>query len=266
MKIIVCIKQVPGSTDVEVDPVTGVIKRDGLDAKINPYDLYALECAVSLKERFGGEVAAVTMGPPQSEEILREAMMMGVDSVIMVSDRKFAGSDVLATAYTLSQGIKKLYPYDLIICGKQTTDGDTAQVGSELAEFLNIPNLSNVNKILDYSAGDLKVEAEYEEYIETALIKTPCLISVSTDIGQPRLPSFRLKLKTKNNPVQVYSLSDFEDKNEKKYGLSGSPTNVVKIFPPNVEKKCEVWNECEEVSACKMFEKLVEHKFIITDV
>ncbi len=262
MKIIVCIKQVPGTSDVEVDPETGVIKRDGLDSKINPYDLYAIECAIVLKERFGGEITVITMGPPQAKEIIRESMMMGVDYGIMISDRKFAGSDVLATAYTLSQGIKKLSPYDLIICGKQTTDGDTAQVGSELAEFLNIPNLCNVNKILDFSDENLKVEVEYEEYIETAQIKVPCLISISTDIGQPRLPSFRLKLKTKNSPINIYSLSDLEDKNEKMYGLSGSPTNVVKIFPPEVNLKHEVWQGNNSELADRLFYKLEELKFI----
>ncbi len=262
MRIIVCIKQVPVTSDVEIDPETGVIKRHGLDSKINPYDLYAIECAVSLKERFGGEIIAVTMGPPQAEEIIREAMMMGVDYGVMISDRKFAGSDVLATAHTLSQGIRKLYPYDLIICGKQTTDGDTGQVGSELAEFLGITNLCNVNKILDFSDDNIKIEVEYEEYIETAHIKTPCLISVSTDIGQPRLPSFRLKLKTKNTPINIYSLSDLEEKNEKMYGLSGSPTNVLKIFPPEVNLKHEVWQGRNSELANKLFYKLEELKFI----
>ena len=147
MNILVCIKQVPGSTNVEVDPVTGVLKRDGIQSKMNPYDLYALEAALSLSESYGGKVDVITMGPPQAKEIIIEAIAMGAEGGAILSDRKFAGADVLATAYTISQGIKKMGEYDLIICGKQTTDGDTAQVGAEVAEFLNLPNVSNVLSI-----------------------------------------------------------------------------------------------------------------------
>ena len=147
MKIAVCIKQVPGTTQVEVDPVTGTLKRDGVESKLNPYDLYALETALRLKEQLGAEITALTMGPPQAEEILREAYMMGVDDAVLVSDRKFAGADVLATSYAISQALRAAGPFDLIICGRQTSDGDTAQVGAELAEFLGIPHVANVIRI-----------------------------------------------------------------------------------------------------------------------
>lgn len=133
MEIIVCIKQVPGTSKVEVDPVTGVLKRDGVDSKMNPYDLYALETAFQIKEQKGGTIKVISMGPPQATEIIKEAYMMGADEGALITDRKFAGADVLATSYTISQGIKKLGSFDLILCGKQTTDGDTAQVGPELA-------------------------------------------------------------------------------------------------------------------------------------
>ena len=131
MRTAVCIKQVPGTTAVEVDPVTGTLKRDGVESKLNPYDLYALETALCLKEQLGGEITAFTMGPPQAADILREAYMMGVDHAVLISDRKFGGADVLATSYTISQAIRARGPFDLIICGRQTTDGDTAQVGAE---------------------------------------------------------------------------------------------------------------------------------------
>ena len=144
MKILVCVKQVPGSNNVEVDPVTGVLKRSGIPSKINPYDLYGIETALSLTERFGGSVESITMGPPQAKTVIQETVCMGVRSGTVLTDRKFAGADVLATAYTLSQGIRKCGQFDLIICGKQTTDGDTAQVGAEVAEYLEIPNISNV--------------------------------------------------------------------------------------------------------------------------
>ena len=144
MNILVCIKQVPGSTQVQVDPVTGVLKRDGVAGKMNPYDLYGLETALSLCERYGGEVETITMGPPQAKAIIVESICMGAKRGTVLSDRKFAGADVLATAYTLSQGIRRAGSFDLIVCGKQTTDGDTAQVGAEVAEYLGIPNVSNV--------------------------------------------------------------------------------------------------------------------------
>ena len=147
MNITVCIKQVPGSNKVEVDPVTGVLKRDGADSKMNPYDLYALETALQLKETYGGKVTVITMGPPSAEEVIKEAFSMGADEGYLMTDRKFAGADVLATAYTLSQGIRIAGDFDVIICGKQTTDGDTAQVGPEMSEYLDIPCIANVIEI-----------------------------------------------------------------------------------------------------------------------
>ena len=149
MKILVCVKQVPGSSNVEVDPVTGVLKRSGIASKCNPYDLYAIEAALTVAERFGGTVEALTMGPPQAKAVIQETVCMGAQKGTVLTDRKFAGADVLATAYTLSQGVRKCGEFDLIICGKQTTDGDTAQVGAEVAEYLDIPNVSNVLSIQD---------------------------------------------------------------------------------------------------------------------
>ena len=143
MKCIVCVKQVPDTANVEVDPVTGVLKRDGTQSKLNPYDLYAMESALGLKEQLGGTVDVITMGPGQAREALKECMCMGADRAGLISDRKFAGADVVATSYTLSQGIRRMGEYDLILCGKQTTDGDTAQVGPEVAQWLGIPHASN---------------------------------------------------------------------------------------------------------------------------
>ena len=147
MDILVCIKQVPASNKVEVDPVTGVLLRNGADSKMNPYDLYALETALKIREEVGGTISVISMGPPQAMTVIREAFAMGVDRGALLSDRRFGGADVLATSYTIAQGIKKMGDFDLILCGKQTTDGDTAQVGSEVSEWLNIPSVSNVKKI-----------------------------------------------------------------------------------------------------------------------
>ena len=146
MKILVCIKQVPGTSNVEVDEKTGVLKRDGVESKMNPFDLYAIEQALCLREEYGGKVDVITMGPPQAKSVLLEAVYMGADNGGLISDRKFAGADVVATSYTLSQGIRKMGEYDLILCGKQTTDGDTAQVGPETAEFLGMDHMANVQR------------------------------------------------------------------------------------------------------------------------
>lgn len=262
MEIIVCIKQVPETTKVQVDPKTGVLIRDGIDTKMNPYDLFALETALRLKEEHGGRVKTITMGPPQAEEIIKESFMMGADEGMIISDRKFAGADVLATAYTLSQGIRKFGDFDLIITGKQTTDGDTAQVGPEIAEYLSIPHIANVLRIIKVGAKDITVEMDMPETIEIAKVKFPCLISVEKDIFEPRLPSYKRKKATIDKKIKMICLNDMEDKNEKRYGLTGSPTQVERIFPPDENLDKEIWEGSGEELAEKITEKLKELKFI----
>lgn len=238
MKILVCIKQVPGSSNVEVDPVTGVLKRDGVASKMNPYDLYGIELALSLTEKFGGTVETITMGPPQAKSVVVESICMGAEKGTVLSDRKFAGADVLATAYTISQGIKKAGEFDIIICGKQTTDGDTAQVGAEVAEYLDIPNVSNVLSINDVKDGKVYLTASLDEKVIDMSVKMPCLISAEGDINSPRLPSYKVKQTVTDDMVKFISFNDFEDQNADHYGLSGSATQVERIFPPekNTEK------------------------------
>ena len=232
MKILVCVKQVPGSSNVEVDPVTGVLKRSGIPSKINPYDLYAIETALSLTERFGGTVETLTMGPPQAGAVIRETVCMGVKSGTVLTDRKFAGADVLATAYTLSQGVRKCGEFDLILCGKQTTDGDTAQVGAEVAEYLEIPNVSNVLSVDDCQDGKLLLTTSLDDQIVTLTAPLPCLISVDGDINTPRLPSYKIRKTLTEESVKFLTFADFGDQNPDHYGLSGSATQVERIFPP----------------------------------
>lgn len=262
MNILVCIKQVPGTTKVEVDEKTGVLKRDGVDSKMNPYDLYAIETALRIKEQVGGNISAITMGPPQAAEILKEAYMMGVDEGALVSDRKFAGADVLATSYTLSQAAKKLGNFDLILCGKQTTDGDTAQVGPEMAEYLGIPHIANVIKIVELKEESVTVEMDMPNTIELAEIKYPCLLSVDKNIFQPRLPSYKRKVATKSREIKVISFKDFEDQNEKMYGLNGSPTQVERIFPPASNSHREMWKGNTEELVDRLSKKFKELKFV----
>ena len=237
MNILVCVKQVPGSSNVEVDPVTGVLKRSGIQRKINPYDLYAIETALSLAETYGGTVNSITMGPPQAKAVIEETVCMGVKGGTVLTDRKFAGADVLATAYTLSQGISKCGGFDLILCGKQTTDGDTAQVGAEVAEYLGIPNISNVLSIDDVRDEKVFLTANLDDKIIRCSIALPCLISMDGDINTPRLPSYRIKKALKENTVNFLTFTDFQDQDPAHYGLTGSATQVERIFPP--EKNSE---------------------------
>ncbi|WP_333651478.1 electron transfer flavoprotein subunit beta/FixA family protein [Lacrimispora sp.] len=261
MNILVCIKQVPDSNKVEVDPITGVLKRNGVESKMNPYDLYALETALRIREKTGGSITVITMGPGQAAGIIREAFAMGADTGVLISDRKFGGADVLATSYTLSQGIKQSGEFDLILCGKQTTDGDTAQVGPEVAEWLGIPSLSNVSRIVEQKDSSLVVEMDMTDDIEVAEIQYPCLLAVDKDIFIPRLPSYVKKQETKDREIKVITLAELEDKEEKNYGLNGSPTQVQKIFPPQVNNHREVWNGDSKELADQLFHKLKELKF-----
>lgn len=262
MKILVCIKQVPGTNKVEVDPVTGVLKRNGVESKMNPYDLYAIETALRIKEKMGGSITAVTMGPPQSAAVIREAFSMGVDYGALISDRKFGGADVLATSYTISQGIKLLGEFDLILCGKQTTDGDTAQVGPEISEYLNIPCVSNVSTIVEVQKDSMTVEMDMTTDVEVVKIKFSCLLSVDKDIFMPRLPSYIKKQATKEREIKVITLNDLEDKDEKHYGLNGSPTQVERIFPPDTNTHQEIWSGTSMELANQLYKKLRELKFV----
>lgn len=262
MKIYTCIKQVPGTTKVDVDEETGVLKRDGIESKMNPYDLYALETALKIKEEKGATLTVVSMGPPQASDIIREAYMMGADDGILLSDRKFAGADVLSTAYTLSQGILAKGLPDLIICGKQTTDGDTAQVGPEMAEFLAIPHVANVIRIREIGETSLVVDMDMPNSVETVAVAFPCLITVEKGIHQPRLPSFRLKVETRDRDITCLAMKDFTDRNAARYGLKGSPTRVVRIFPPETDREQEVWQGTGPELAGKIHDKLIREKFI----
>ena len=256
MKIRVCVKQVPGSNNVEVDPVTGVLKRSGIPSKCNPYDLYAIETALSLAERFGGSVESLTMGPPQAKAVIEETVCMGASRGTVLTDRKFAGADVLATAYTLSQGIRKRGDFDLIICGKQTTDGDTAQVGAEMAEYLGLPNVSNVLSIDDFADGKLFVTASLDEKIVSMSVALPCLISVDGDINTPRLPSYKIRKTLTDDAVTFLTFADFPDQNPDHYGLTGSATQVERIFPPEKVSSKQTFEGDSETQAQQLFELL----------
>ncbi len=263
MKIITCIKQVPASSDVEVDPETGVLIRDGNNVKMNPYDLYALEAAYHMKEqRKDVSVHSITMGPPSASDVLVEALQMGSDEASLVSDRRFAGADVLATAYTLSQMIRHIGGYDVIVCGKQTTDGDTAQVGPEIAEFLGIPHVPYVKEFMEVKDGSIILRSAYDSCDEIVEVSFPVLITVDKGAFVPRLPSYRRRLSFKDYKIPVVSLKDFNDKNPDNYGLNGSPTQVEEIFPPSSTSETVRISTTPEESGKKLVDILKESRFL----
>ena len=233
MNIVVCIKQVPDTAEVRINPETNTLVREGVPSIINPYDLHALEAALQLRESAGGKVVAITMGPPQAEEALREAVAMGVDEVRLISDRAFAGADTWATSYALYKAIEKI-GFDIILCGKQAIDGDTAQVGPEVAEFLNIPHISYVRKIDGVSGGGIKVQRLMDEGYDIVESPLPVLLTVVKEINTPRLPSLKGKMAAKKTVITKMDLAAIGAE-EENVGLKGSPTQVRNIFAPQAK-------------------------------
>ncbi|MFC1667211.1 electron transfer flavoprotein subunit beta/FixA family protein [Candidatus Omnitrophota bacterium] len=253
MNIIVCIKQVPDTTDIRIDPETNTLIRSGVACIINPFDMYAIEEGIRLREKFGGRVIVLTMGPPQAEDALREAISLGADEAILVSDRAFAGSDTWATSYTMSRSIHKIGDYALIICGKQAIDGDTAQVGPGISAHLDIPQITYVKKIEEVrvektGTGSMRAERMTEEGYEIIETPLPCLITVVKEINEPRIPSLKGKMRAKKAEIRKWEVKDL-DLDPSLIGLNGSPTKVVKIFTPPPRKGGQVLQgDAKEVS------------------
>lgn len=236
MKIVVCLKQVPDSANIRLDPVTHTLKREGVAAVVNPFDMHALEAALRLRERAGeGTVIALTMGPPQAEEMLREALRRGADDGILLSDRAFAGSDTYATSYVLAQAIRKISGVDVVVFGKQASDGDTAQVGPGVATHLDIPQITVVRELVEVGTDALVAERMLEDGSETIRAPYPCALTVVREVGDPRLPSLRRMMSAKHAQLTVWSAADIGADPER-CGLKGSPTKVVRVFSPPVRE------------------------------
>jgi len=232
MQVLVCIKQVPDTTRVEIDEKTGSLMRGGVDSKINLYDLHALEAALTLKERHQADITVLTMGPPQAETAIREALALGADAGCLLSDRAFAGADVLATSYALSQAVQALGDFDLILCGKQTSDGDTAQVGPALAEHLNIPHAAWVTEISSLDGAAITAVQDMGDSLQQVRLPLPCLLTLEKGTATLRLPSFRRKRQMEAVSITHLILDDLPDQDPMHYGADGSPTRVERIFPP----------------------------------
>jgi electron transfer flavoprotein beta subunit len=231
MKIVVCIKQVPASNDAKIDPQTKRIIRDAIKSIMNPFDNYALEEGVRLREQFGGEVIALTMGPPNAEAILREAIALGVDAGVLLSDRAFGGSDTWATSYALAKAIEKIGDVDLIICGKQAIDGDTAQVGPGIAAHLDWQQATYLTEIKRKDGEMLLVKRLHENGFDICEVTLPAVVTVVKGINTPRVPTLRGRLASLKAEIPLWKPEDI-DANIEQLGLNGSPTRVVKTEPP----------------------------------
>ncbi len=262
MEILVAIKQVPDTDKVKMDPVTGTMVREGVDTIVNPLDLYAIELAIRLKEKHGGRVTAFTMGPPAADKALKEAMAMGCDAGVLVTDRAFSGSDTWATSYALSRAVAKMGPYDLILAGERATDGDTGQVGPCMAAWLDIPVLTYVGSIesSDESgtvAPNIIARRLVEEGYQRVRVDLPCLLTVVKEVANPRLPTLRGKKFARQAKITVYTAADL-DAEPAYLGLKGSPTKVSKIFYPKVTRGGETVKAADEAGVDLAVERLVD--------
>lgn len=264
MNIIVCIKQVPDTEhlqEVTINPETNTLEREKIPAVVNPFDVNAVEEAIRIKEKQGGKVTVMTMGPPQAEEALRTALAMGADEAILLTDRAFAGSDTWATAKTLAKAIEKIGEFDLILFGKQAIDGDTAQVGPEVAEALFLPQITYVNK-LEIEGKKVKGRRTVEDAYEEVEADIPCVITVTKDINEPRFASIKGLLKAKKAEIISWGKNKLELK-DREIGLNGSATQVIKIFTPPRKGKGEmIEGASAEEKASKLVEKLKADKII----
>jgi len=236
MRIIVPIKQVPETSNVKMDPETGTMIRSGLEVIINPLDLYALEVALRMKDAYKASVSVITMGPPKAEEALQEALALGCDDAILLSNKAFSGADTWATSYTLTQTVKKMGDFDFILCGERATDGETGQVGPGIAAFLNLALVTFVRRIYDIDSCFARVERMVEGGVEILRTKLPAVMTVVKDAGIPRLPTLRGMKRAKITQIPVWGPEDIEA-NPDWIGLKGSPTRVVKIHSPQVSRK-----------------------------
>lgn len=261
VKIVVCVKQVPDTTEVRINPETNTLIREGVASILNPFDLYAVEEAIRIKEKLGGTVTVLSMGPPQVAESLRETIGMGVDEAVLLSDRAFAGSDTLATSYALSKGIEKIGAVNLILCGKQAIDGDTAQVGPEIAEKLGIPHITYVKKINEISETEMTAERMNEDGYERVKMPLPALITVVKEINEPRMPSLKGMMRAKKAVIPTWSAADIGAE-PGKCGLNGSPTWVKRIFIPEIKCQGEIFTGTPEEQVKSLVDAIVSRKIV----
>lgn len=256
MNTIVCMKQVPSSNQVRMHPVTKTIVRDGKASVINPFDSSALEQAVQLKEQLGGTITALSMGILETQILLKDGLSRGADCAVLLSDRAFAGADTLATSYTLSLGVKEIGAFDLILCGKMAVDGDTAQIGPELAQTLGIPYVTDVVDVVEATDTAITVRRAIDGGHQVVQVQYPALLTVVKEIQQPRLPSIASIRHSLTQPVAVYTAQDV-GADDTRIGLAGSPTQVVDTFIPQSKTQCiPLWGTVDNL--CQQLKSLVQ--------
>ena len=239
MNIVVLLKQVPDTTEIKINYETGTLIRDGVKSIMNPDDKAGLEEAIKLKEKHGAHVIALTMGPPQADSMLREALAMGADQAVLVSDARFAGADTWATSETLAGALKKIN-FDLIIAGRQAIDGDTAQVGPQTAEKLGIPHVTYVEKITSLTDKHIKLHRQFEEGYQEITVDLPCLITTLTEMNTPRYMSVPGIVDAYEQDITIWNCDDL-NVNMANIGLKGSPTKVKKTFTKEAESKADIF-------------------------
>lgn len=259
MNIVVCLKQVPDTTAVKIDPKTGTLIRDGVPSIINPEDKNALEAALTIKDNNGGKVTVISMGPPQAQNALREALCMGADEAILITDRAFAGADTLATSKALAGALRKL-EYDIVFAGRQAIDGDTAQVGPEVAEHLNIPQVTYVQDVKVEEDG-LLINRALEDGYELIKVQAPVLLTAIKELNEPRYMNVRYIFDTANKEIQIWSADDIEV-NKEDLGLKGSPTKVKKTMTKETKGAGELVNEAPQEAVKYVLGKLKEKHYI----
>jgi electron transfer flavoprotein beta subunit len=259
MNIVVCLKQVPDTTEVKIDPKTGTLIRDGVPSIINPDDKNALEEALVIKDNSGAKVTVISMGPPQAEKALREALAMGADEAILITDRAFAGADTLATSHALAGALRKL-EYDIVFAGRQAIDGDTAQVGPEIAEHLGIPQITYVEKV-DIDGDKLKVKKAWEDGYEIVSVKAPVLLTAIKELNEPRYMHMANIFEAYNKEVKIWSADDIEV-DKVLLGLAGSPTKVKKSMTKETKGQGELINKPVKEAVEYAVSKLKENHFI----
>ncbi len=235
MHIIVPIKQVPETSNVKMDPKTGLMLRNSVEGVLNPLDLFAVEAALRLRESLKGTVSVISMGPKKADTVLRDALALGCDHAILLSDKRFSGSDTWATSYTLSLAIKRLAPFDLIICGERSIDGETGQVGPGIAAFLDLPVATYVSRVIKINKKHIHVERIVEEGRERIWSPLPMVLMVIREVGTPRLSTLRSKLQASKANIPIWGPDEIGAR-EEWLGLNGSPTRVVKVFSPKLAR------------------------------
>ena len=258
MKYVICLKQVPDTKEIQQDEETGSLIRDSAGSIPNLDDHRALEACLQAREKTKGNIKAITMGPKQARASLRNALSLGVDEAYHMMDNKFSGADVLATAYTLALGIKKIGLPDIVFCGKQSIDGDTGQVAAELAEILGCSHVYYVSEIVDINSDEIIVISNMGSYIDKIKVKLPAVLSIDNESFTPRVSSFRDKMMAQKKTIEILTLDDLVDNDENNFGYKGSPTRVKKMFAPKITRNAKILTNNTSQNVDFLLEKLVE--------